>query len=251
MPIFIIGLMALVLCVYGLRTLGRASPAQVAQGVRSGGGLLALAAAFLVLLRGRFLVALGLGGLSFYLFSGERLSFEKLGASLAALLQERRRARKRSQAQTATLAMTLDHVTGDVDGEVRAGPFAGRKLSQMSREECDALYRHCLGSGAGAASDPEAARLLETYFDRRFAGWRAAGEGDANAGDGARARRGGGEMSEQEAYQTLGLGAGASAEEIIRAHRRLMKERHPDHGGTTDDAARINQAKDRLLRRHG
>jgi DnaJ-class molecular chaperone len=58
-------------------------------------------------------------------------------------------------------------------------------------------------------------------------------------------------MSEQEAYQTLGLRAGASAEEIIRTHRRLMKERHPDHGGTTDDAARINQAKDRLLRRHG
>lgn len=241
MPILLIGLMALILCVYGLRMLGRASPAQVAEGMRSGGGLLALAAALLVLLRGRFMMALGLGGLSFYLFSGERFSFEKLGAFFA----ERRRARRRSQAQTATLAMTLDHVTGDVDGEVLSGPYAGSRLSQMSREECIALYRSCLGR------DSEAARLLETYFDRRFAGWRAAGEADADAWGGARRRNGGGEMSEQEAYQTLGLRDGASAEEIIRAHRQLMKERHPDHGGTTDDAARINQAKDRLLRRHG
>src|SRR5208337_3556540 len=105
------------------------------------------------------------------------------------------------------------------------------------------------------AGDANAARLLETYFDRRFAGWRAADQGDADAGGGSRresgARYGPGEMTEQEAYQTLGLRAGATAQEIVRAHRRLMKERHPDHGGTTDDAARINQAKDRLLRRHG
>jgi hypothetical protein len=145
--------------------------------------------------------------------------------------------------------MTLDHVTGDVDGEVLAGPFTGQKLSEMSRENCERLYRDC------RAGDANAALLLETYFDRRFAGWRMADQDDADAGSGARRdggfRYGSGEMTEQEAYQTLGLRAGASAQEIVRAHRRLMKERHPDHGGTTDDAARINQAKDRLLRRHG
>ncbi len=241
MPIFLIGILALILCVYVLRQLGQASPAQVASGMRSGGGLLALAVAVLVLLRGRVFVALGLGGLSFYLFSGEKISWKKF-AEFAA---ERRKARRSSQARTATLAMTLDHVSGEVDGEVLAGSFAGSKLSQLSRENCDQLYRDCL------AGDVDAARLLEPYFDRRFPGWRAAGQGDANARDGAGRRSGGFEMSEQEAYQTLGLRPGASPEEIIRAHRALMKERHPDHGGTTDDAARINQAKDRLLRRHG
>ena len=90
--------------------------------------------------------------------------------------------------------------------------------------------------------------LLEAYLDRRFAGWREADQGESQG----RGKGGaGGAMSRKEALEVLGLAEGAGAAEIIRAHRTLMKKFHPDHGGSTALAARVNQAKDVLMQRHG
>ena len=145
------------------------------------------------------------------------------------------------------IEMELDHASGGMTGAVLAGPDEGASLDQLSQNRCAALYDRCL------IDDPEGARLLEAYFDRRFAGWRQAKDDGSHPGRTEGASRSRGRpvsMSEDEAHQILGLSKSASREEITRAHRALMKKFHPDHGGSTDLAARVNEAKDVLLRRH-
>ena len=121
-------------------------------------------------------------------------------------------------------------------GSVLAGAYAGRALETMSRPELLGLRQEL------ARDDPDGVSLLEAYLDRRFAGWR-----EANQGEGEGRSRAGGAMSRRDALEVLGLAEGASAADIIRAHRTLMKKFHPDHGGSTALAARVNQAKDVLM----
>ena len=124
-----------------------------------------------------------------------------------------------------------------------AGPEAGRVLGEFALAD---LLRLAHGF------DEQSRALLESYLDRRFPGWRENAQ-DAAAGGGARQHRGmaaGGKMTAEEAYQILGLQRGAGRDEISRAHRGLMKKLHPDQGGTTYLAARVNEAKDTLLRTH-
>ena len=127
-------------------------------------------------------------------------------------------------------------------GHVRAGPLAGEPLDRLT----PAVLRDLLG--ICRLRDPEGARLLETYLDGRHPGWRVDAERDADT----RARRPAdpGAMTQDEAYEVLGLERGASPEEIRTAHRALMKRLHPDQGGTAERAARVNAARDRLTNRH-
>lgn len=55
-------------------------------------------------------------------------------------------------------------------------------------------------------------------------------------------------MSVGEARGVLGLPDNADAEAVRAAHRRLVAQVHPDKGGSTDLTARINMARDILLK---
>ena len=147
---------------------------------------------------------------------------------------------RRSEVETETLRMTLDHDTGAMDGTVLSGRHAGRRLTELGEAELVALWREC------RVGDEGAAKLLETYLDRAVPNWR---DGSSETGTESGPRRAGrAAMSREEALEILGLAAGATKEEIKAAHHRLMQKIHPDHGGSTYLAARVNQAKDLLLK---
>jgi hypothetical protein len=145
-----------------------------------------------------------------------------------------------STVATAFLRMTLDHDTGSMEGTILRGRFAGMRLDELGAADLLALLREC------RAEDEEGARLLEAYLDRVQPQWREELAGE-RAGGGAGARSTSGDMSVDEAYAILGLSAGADAEAIKEAHRRLMVKLHPDHGGSDYLATKINRARDVLL----
>lgn len=153
-----------------------------------------------------------------------------------------------SRAQ-ATRAIMIERRMGmsglELSGLVVAGAFRGRQLDSLDAAQCLALYGEC------RRRDPGGAALLQIYLDRRFAAWRHAEQAQDQWRGNERGRSGGaGGMSAQEAHEVLDVKSGASEAEIIRAHRKLMKQSHPDRGGSNAAAARVNQAKDVLMQRH-
>jgi len=241
MPALIAGLLLLLLILSAIKQFGRLTPADAARLVRKGGVALGVLGLLLLVLRGRFSLAGALASVLFGLGANRAGRGHPFASAFRAAGFGPKAARV-SAARSATIEMRLDLDTGAISGSVIAGPYQGRALASLDRGECLGLLEIC------ERDDPEGARLLETYLDRRFAGWRDADEGQTQS---RRSAGGSGAMTRDEAHEILGLTKGATAEEIVRAHRALMKKLHPDHGGSTALAARVNQAKDILLDRHG
>ncbi|MDX1492039.1 MAG: DnaJ domain-containing protein [Pseudohongiellaceae bacterium] len=141
--------------------------------------------------------------------------------------------------RTKFLSMTLDHETGVMDGEVLLGQFKGDRLSSLSIDELMMLLEEC-------DEDSDSCQVLEAYLDRTHASWRG---GRASQEDAGRASSDSeAPMTESLALEILGLHDGASRDEIVKAHRKLMQKMHPDRGGSDYLAQRINAARDYLLR---
>jgi hypothetical protein len=142
-----------------------------------------------------------------------------------------------SGVETAWLRMSLDHDSGAMDGVVLQGPWKGSRLSDLSIDTLLELLAEC------RVNDPDSAPLVEAYLERLRPGWREhAGEARAQPESASSAA-----MTREEAYRVLGLEPGADAAAVREAHRRLMMKMHPDTGGSSYLAAKINQAKDLLL----
>jgi hypothetical protein len=238
MPTLFLGLLALILVLWVLKNIARADPQYLMRVARMAGGIVALAGAAFVVARGEIAVALplgvtGLGLLGFLPRGGlSGFGFWPQGAKSGG---------QASRVRSNFLELELDHDSGAMTGTIIAGRLQGARLDQL---ELSALV------GLLDEFDAESRDLLATYLDRRHPRWRDHAEDGAAAGRSGPVRSG--KMTQQEAYQILGLQPGANAEEIGRAYHGLMKKLHPDQGGATSTylAARVNEAKDVLLRRH-
>jgi hypothetical protein len=140
-----------------------------------------------------------------------------------------------STVETALLRMQLDHDSGALQGEVLKGAFQGWRLADMDRQQLEQFLVYC------RTEDANSLQLLDSYLQQRF-------PGDASFGGRGQAGPASGHtMGRTEALAVLGLKEGASAEDIIAAHRKLIQKLHPDRGGNDYLAAQINLAKDLLL----
>ncbi len=221
------------------KVFAKTNPSTLAPMLRKAGGIGALLLAGFLGMRGRLDMAFLIGGVGAWLMGWGRLPFlPQLGGGASS----RPSTGQVSRVRSAMVEMELDHDSGAMAGSVLAGAHAGRRLDDLRETDLQALMAEL------AARDADGLRLLEAYLDRRFPGWRVDADRHRDAGPGREAQPGA--MSEEEAYQILGLQPGATAEEIRAAHRTLMKKLHPDQGGTTYLAARVNAAKEILLSRH-
>lgn len=232
MQYILLGMIALALALVIGQAFVQANVTALAQRMRAVAGIALLLTAGLALVRGAAAYALPLAALGFWLVWGKAggpWSAGPAGPSPG----------RRSRVTTDHLEIELDHDTGNLRGRILKGFFAGRRLEDLRPVELAHLWQDC------RFVDPQSAQLVEAYLDRIHPTWRddlARGEAEHTQGPD-------GKMTPEQALEILGLAPGATEEEIRRSHRELMLKLHPDRGGSTYLAAKINEAKDVLLAR--
>jgi DnaJ domain len=241
MPALIAGAVAVIVLYLLLQMFRAANPAVLARALKIAGGVVALAVAAFTGIKGELAVAVPLG-----IFGAGLLGWSPFGASgfanvreMFADLGDKRWRGPTSRVRSRFIDMKLYHQSGELWGRIVAGPYAGRSLDEFDLPQLTTMM---------SGFDAESVALLESYLDRRFPAWRQDAQG--NMAGGQRRAAASGKMTDEEAYQILGLQPGAGRDEIGRAHRALMKKLHPDQGGSTYLATRVNEAKDTLLRAH-
>ncbi len=245
MPYLLAGFVILVALLLASRWFAQTNPQLLAVRMRTVGGIACMVAAGLLMTRGMAVIAGPLAALGAFLFFGRGGSGGPSSGSQTPGLT--------SRVVTDHLEMELDHDTGAMQGRVLKGEFFGREISEMTPADLAKLWQEC------RFADPQSAELIAAYLDNTHASWRddMAGDGgaeDAETADAGAGAGGGGAgpatgITLDEAYDVLGLDRSADADDVRRAHRNLMQKMHPDHGGSTYLASKINAAKELLLSR--
>jgi len=234
MQFLLLGLVALLLFLLAVRAYTVANPAVLVRQLRVGAGVAMLAGAGFLVFRGMVGYAMSLAALGSWLLWG-------VGGAPWGFPRTQKTPGQSSRVVTDTLEVELDHDSGEIVGHVLKGSLAGRRLEELTPAEMAQLWQDC------RFADPQSAQIIEAYLDRVHPTWRedlARAEGEPGAAGSAPT---GGAMTRAQALEVLGLQDGASEDDVRHAHRELMKKLHPDRGGSTFLAAKINEAKDVLL----
>lgn len=202
-----------------LRAFAYATPAQAKQFIVVGGSTLGALLLALILLTGR--ASMAFTGL--ILFGPALWRWWK--GMRAKQVFSRGAGPGETAVDTATLEMRLDLSSGEMQGRVRRGAYAGSALAELSLERLLALLADC------ETEDPESVPLLQAWLDRVAPEWRVPPPA----------------IDRAAALSLLGLAEGAGEAEIRAAHRQAMRAAHPDAGGDAVLASRLNAARDLLL----
>ena len=138
---------------------------------------------------------------------------------------------------TPFLSVRLDIDSGNLSGEVLEGPHAGIAIEQLSPSMLKELLAHYENK------DKRSYYLIRVLMQRQ----------NANAHQQKQQHYEVSQPSKDEAILILGLENTVKERQltkgdVIQAHRKLIQKLHPDRGGNDYLAARINQAKDTLLK---
>src|SRR5260221_3607741 len=131
---FVLGVITMVLLVYGLRWAAQLDPASLARTLKFSAIVLVGAGVILMLVIGRFGLVLFIAGPAFLLW--RRWQKQRLAADIGAARQGRS-----SGIETVFLSVSLDHDSGTVHGRIKAGKFRDRRLGDLTLADLLALFR--------------------------------------------------------------------------------------------------------------
>src|SRR5262245_50149187 len=152
MPYFALGVLVLLAILAMGQVYVKASPRTLAQVVKAVGLVVAGILFLLVVVSGRGAALIGLAPVILFAIMGLKQVWRRRAAAGGP-------SRGASSAVTTRyLRMSLDHDTGTVTGEVMAGRFAGRSLTDLSLDDLLDLRRDC-------ADDAQSVSVLEAYLD--------------------------------------------------------------------------------------